>query len=276
LDEVGSLDIEGIHFVPAGLSRNDGKDELKLSAGSASATATLTLKTGQTLVAHVALKDGRVLDLDTEVKPPRPQVTLLSKSVQIGLTPSAIKLGHEDDLPQDGQVSFFLKTEMPATFPRTEKIEVGTEDGSAAVLLSLAEGTLFLEDPQTVLATLQPLKGFGPSVFGPLRFRAVAANGEQGDWHPLVKLVRIPTLKEVRCPDSPDKQCTLIGQNLFLLGSVASDSQFARSVTVRSDFVDSRLNVPRPNGTLLYIKLRDDPLVVNKAVLPVLPESTGD
>jgi hypothetical protein len=30
--------------------------------------------------------------------------------------------------------------------------------------------------------------------------------------------------------------------------------------------------VPRPNGTLLYIKLRDDPATVNRLVLPVFPE----
>jgi hypothetical protein len=30
--------------------------------------------------------------------------------------------------------------------------------------------------------------------------------------------------------------------------------------------------VPRPNGTLLYIKLRDDLSVVNPVALPVLPE----
>jgi hypothetical protein len=36
--------------------------------------------------------------------------------------------------------------------------------------------------------------------------------------------------------------------------------------------VDSTLSVPRPNGTLLYIKLRDDPKTVSALVLPVLPE----
>jgi hypothetical protein len=36
--------------------------------------------------------------------------------------------------------------------------------------------------------------------------------------------------------------------------------------------VDSTLSVPRPNGTLLYLKLRDDPSTVNMMVLPVLPE----
>jgi hypothetical protein len=102
--------------------------------------------------------------------------------------------------------------------------------------------------------------------------RAVAENGERGDWQPLARLVRIPSLKEVHCPDSPDKSCSLIGQNLFLIDSVASDSQFAHSVSPPVGFMDSALTVPRPNGTLLYIKLRDDPSAVNKASLPVLPE----
>jgi hypothetical protein len=30
--------------------------------------------------------------------------------------------------------------------------------------------------------------------------------------------------------------------------------------------------VPRPNGTLLYVKLRDDPSTVDTVVLPVLPD----
>ncbi|MFZ0902258.1 MAG: hypothetical protein WB616_24275 [Candidatus Sulfotelmatobacter sp.] len=270
LDEVAGLELDGIHFAPAGLSRADGKDRLQLSSSNpAAATA---LQASKELVAHVALKDGRVLDLDTVVEPPRPRVTLLNQSVRSGLTPSVIRLANADDLPQDGEISFFLKTEIPATFPRAEKIEVATDDGSAEVALSLADGTLVLEDSQTVLGTLRPLKSFGPSVFGPLRVRPVSENGERGDWQPLAKLVRIPSLKEVRCPDSPDKPCNLIGQNLFLIDSVASDSQFAHNVAVPVGFADTNLSVPRPNGTLLYIKLRDDPSAVNRAALPVLPE----
>jgi hypothetical protein len=274
LDEVAGLELDKVKFAPAGLSRSDGKDELRLSASSASATA--PFEAGQTLVAHVTLKDGRVLDLDTTIDPARPRVSLLSKSIQPGPVPSVIHLGNQDVLPQDGQMSFFLKTEIPAAYPRDEKIEIGTEDGSTSALFSIEKGTLFLEDPQTVVVTLQPLKTFGPSVFGPLRYRAISGNGERGDWQPLVKLVRIPTLKEVHCPDSPDKPCTLIGQDLFLLDSVASDPQFLHNVPVPGSFVDSGLSVPRPNGTLLYIKLRDDPSVVNKAALPVLPEPSGD
>jgi hypothetical protein len=270
LDEVAGLELDSIHFAPVGLSRADGKDQLELSASNpAAATA---LQPNKKLIAHITLKDGRMLDLDTVVEPPRPRVTVLNKSVQSGPTPSVIRLGNADELPQDGQISFFLKTEIPATFPRTEKIEVGTDDGSADVFLSLADGALVLEDAQIVMGTLRPLKSFGPSVFGPLRVRPVSENGERGDWQPLAKLVRIPSLKEVRCPDSPDKPCSLIGQNLFLIDSVASDSQFSHNISVPVGFADSTLSVPRPNGTLLYIKLRDDPSAVNSAALPVLPE----
>lgn len=269
LDEVSGLDLANVHFAPAGLFRTDGKDKLQLSVAP---PATPAFEAGQKLVAHVDLKDGRILDLDTTIDPPRPHVTLLSKTVQRGSIASGIHFANQDDLPQDGQISFFLKTNVPASFAHDEKIEVSTEDGSSTALFSFADGTLFLEDPQTVLVSFQPLKKFGTSVFGALRFRPVDANGETGDWQSLVKLVRVPTLKEIRCPDSPDKPCTLVGENLFLLDSVASDSQFVHNSPVPASLVDSGLAVPRPNGTLLYVKLRDDPSTVNKVVLPVLPE----
>jgi hypothetical protein len=100
----------------------------------------------------------------------------------------------------------------------------------------------------------------------------VTADGGNGEWQPLTTVVRLPALKEVRCPASPDKQCALSGTNLFLIDSVASDAQFTHTVSVPVGFVSSTLTVPRPNGTLLYLKLRDDPSVVNMAVLPVLPD----
>jgi len=123
-----------------------------------------------------------------------------------------------------------------------------------------------------VMALFDPLKTFGPSAFGPLRFRPIAEDGEKGDWQPLATLVRIPSLKEVHCPDSPDKQCELSGSNLFLIDSLASDQLFTHTVSVPIGFADSTLSVPRPNGTLLYIKLRDDPATVNTLTLPVLPD----
>jgi hypothetical protein len=82
----------------------------------------------------------------------------------------------------------------------------------------------------------------------------------------------LPTLKEIRCPDSPDKQCKLSGANLFLIDSVASDPQFTHNAPVPAGLMDSSLSVPRPNGTLLYVKLRDDPVIVSTLVLPVYPD----
>jgi hypothetical protein len=271
LDEVSSFELKGIRFVPTKLSRADRKDELQLAVAGSSSPADV-LQTNEKLVARVDLKDGRVLDLQTTVEKPRPKVTLISKSVQPGPTRSSVHLEDQDELPQDGRLSFFLKTEVPESFPRNEKIEVSSLDDSFHVSLSVAEGNLILQNSETVLAVLDPLKSFGPSAFGPLRFRPVEIDGGNGDWQPLATLVRIPTLKEVRCPDSPDKQCRLIGSNLFLIDSVASDPQFTHAISVPIGFSDSTLSVPRPNGTLLYIKLRDDSAKAEPLILPVLPD----
>lgn len=272
LDEVATLDLNGIHFAPAGLTRVEQQDELKLAASDPKATS--SLHAGDKLQAQVALKDGRTLALQTAVEAPRPKISLLSKNVQPASTPNSalIHFANGDDLPQDARLSFLLKSEIPSDFPRSEKIEIANQDESSHVLLTLAEGGLTLQDSQTILATFDPLKAFGASVFGPLRFRPVDGNGMAGDWQPLASIVRVPALKEVTCPDSPDKQCNLIGTNLFLLDSIASDSEFKHSAPVPVGFSQSSIAVPRPNGTLLYLKLRDDPASVNYVALPVLPE----
>ena len=270
LDEVNSFELNGVRFLPAKLSRADQKDELRLAVAEGAPAAELAPESK--VVAHVALRDGRVLDLQTTVEPPRPKVALVSKTVQPGPTASPVRLGNSDELPQDGKLSFSLKSEVPDKFPRTEKIEVAASDDSFRVLLSVADGNLVMQDSQNLLAVLEPLKNFGPSAFGPVHFRAVDADGAKGDWIPLVNLVRLPGFKEIRCPDSPDKPCRLSGTNLFLLDGVASDAQFTHNVPVAVGFMESTLTVPRPNGTLLYIKLRDDPATVSSVVLPVLPE----
>src|SRR5215813_1107539 len=270
LDQVNSFELNGIRFSPAKLTRVERKDVLYLAAPDPAATG--KFQTNENLVARVALKDGRVLDLQTKVQPPRPRVSLLSKSIQAGPSASGIRLGDQDLLPQDGKVTFFVKSELPEKFDRNEKIEVASEDESFRATLGVAEGNLVMQDAETVMAVLEPLKAFGASAFGPLRFRAISEDGRRGDWIPLAKLVRLPSLKEIRCPDSPDQQCRLGGSSLFLLESVASDQQFTRTTPVPAGFADSSLRVPRPNGTLLYLKLRDDPSTAVIAVLPVLPD----
>lgn len=203
------------------------------------------------------------------VQPPRPRVTLISKVIQPGSSPttSVIRLEDQDELPQNAKLSFSLKTLSPATFSRDEKIEVATQDESASALLSIADGSLTLQDTQTVVAVLDPMKNLGPSAFGPLRFRPLAADGEKGDWQPLVHLVRLPEVKEIQCPNNPDTPCTVTGSQLYLLDSVASDPELQQSTPVPEGFAASQLSVPHPDNGVLYIKLRDDPSAVNQLVL---------
>ncbi len=269
LDQVESLDVNGIRFTPGALTRANQQDELKLT--TADADAKTKLHPGDSLTIHATLKDARVLDLKSEVEAQRPAVTLLSKSIQVeqSSSPSAVKLGSQEELPQNGHLNFFLKTQAPENFLPAEKIEVATADESFRVTLSFKDGSLTPQDSKTVLAALDPMKLLGPSAFGPLKFRPVSGDGTNGDWQSLVNLVRVPLLTGVRCPSDPEKQCTLSGDKLFLLDSVSTDADFANPVKVPEGFVEDALAIPPPKGKTLYIKLRDDPQTIDTVALPL-------
>ena len=270
LDQVTSLEVDGLHFVPDGLSRANQQDELKVVSHEPSVSN--RLQAGESVLIHVALKDGRALDLNTAVEGPRPRVNILSKNVQLDASslPSTVRLQIQDELPQDGRLNFFLKTQVPENFPPTEKIEVATADGSFSVLLSEKDGNLTAQDSKTVFAALNPMKLLGPSAFGPLKFRPIAEGGLDGDWQPLITLVRVPVLEGIRCEPGAEKQCTLNGDKLFLIDAVSSDPDFSNSVTVPDGFVAAALTIPQPKGKTLYLKLRDDPSAVVTADVPVL------
>jgi hypothetical protein len=115
LDEVANVAIGEVHFTTSALTRAGDEDELQLQAsGSAGASP----RAGDKLTAHVTLKDGRVLELATTVRPSRPKVTLISKIIQPNSTaaPSPIQLDGQDELPQNATLSFSLKTQVPAAF----------------------------------------------------------------------------------------------------------------------------------------------------------------
>ena len=270
LDQVTSLEVDGLHFVPDGLSRANQQDELKVVSHEPSVSN--RLQAGESVLIHVALKDGRALDLNTAVEGPRPRVNILSKNVQLDASslPSTVRLQNQDELPQDGRLNFFLKTQVPENFPPTEKIEVATADESFSVLLSEKDGNLTAQDSKTVFAALNPMKLLGPSAFGPLKFRPIAEGGLDGDWQPLITLVRVPVLEGIRCERAAEKQCTLNGDKLFLIDAVSSDPDFSNSVTVPDGFVAAALTIPQPKGKTLYLKLRDDPSAVVTADVPVL------
>jgi len=280
LDQVASLDLNGVRFNPGALSRANDQDELKMSLAPPAVQA--SFQPDQKLLAMVALKDGRTLPLSVTISTPRPEVKLITKSIQplqstsqspLQTTPSApnpsplqIHLSAADELPLNARLSFAMKAVVPDHFPRTQTIDVATEDESLHTTLSVTNDNLVLEDATTAVATLDPQTDLGASAFGPLKFRAVSENGATGDWQPLAQLVRLPTLTQVKCVKVPAKQCTLTGSNLFLIDAIAGDPDFTNSISVPEGYADLTMVVPHPDATkTLYIKLRDDPSVVNTA-----------
>jgi len=269
LEEVNGLELNGVKFTP--VESEDPKKTGSLELAAQDFATASALKPAKSAQAKVTLKDGRNVEIAATIEEPRPKVELASKNLQPGSSP--VRFVRPDTLPQDARLSFFLKAQIPAEFRRTEKIEVATVDGGFSTMLSQAEGSLVQQDASSVLAIFDPLKTFGPAAYGAVQFRAVEENGAKGDWQPLAMLVRVPMLKEVRCPDSQEEHCSLRGTNLFLLDSVASDSGFRAAVSVPAGYVGDSLPVPRPYGTRLYVKLRDDPGTLGTVSLPVLPDA---
>jgi hypothetical protein len=276
LDQVASLTMNNVTFVPGTLTSHAGSDELTMVAQDNQAAS--NLKAAPPAAAKVALQDGRSLAVPAAIESSRPRVTLIGKSVQPSLpdNDSNIQLTDAEELPQDAYLAFSIRAQSPATLSHDESVDVATSDETSAATLSLANGGLTLENAQTAVATLIPAKAFGPSTFGPLKFR-VSVKGISSDWQPLTNLVRLPVLKELKCPATTELACKLVGSNLFLIDSVAGDPEFTHAVTVPDGFLGSALPVPHPAGPL-YIKLRDNPRIINATRLTVqqLPAPADD
>jgi hypothetical protein len=269
LDEVAKAELAGIALKPSKLKRVQDFDQLGMTTDD----STADLEPGKAYVAKVQLQDGRQLKVPVTVEPPRPQVTLLNKGIQeeASANPSPVHLVSPDDLPVDGKLVFFLKSRVPANFPRDEQVEVAAVDGSFRTVLSLADASLMLEDAKTAMGTVEPLARFGASAFGPVQMRAMSAEGVTGDWLPLGTLVRVPGFKELRCPRAASKPCTLTGTNLFLASSIGPTPDFNNATDVPPDFTGTLLSVPRPANGILYLRLRDDPGTVQALTMAVLP-----
>jgi len=270
LDEVASLKVKDIEFKPGTLTSVKGDDKLAMEAVNSKAAS--ALEPGQTLPAVATLRDGRTLNVTATVDAARPRVSLISKFVQEDggagdeAAKSNIQILNPDELPQNAVLLFSLKAETPENFSRAEEIEVATKDGAYSTTLTLADG-LTLQDRHIAVARLDPAKAFGSSAFGPLRFRVVS-DGVDGDWQPLGTLVRLPNFESLKCDDDPNVACKLRGTNLFLVDSIAPNQQFTNPVQVPDGFPGRVLPVPHPvDGGELYVKLRDDPAVVNVVTL---------
>jgi hypothetical protein len=279
LDEVVSLTFKGGQFLPGELTSRNGIDELPMVAKDPQSA--IGLKPERNIAAKVSLKDGRVFPLLGVIDAPRPAATLLGTVVQPSPSSqsSNIQLSEQTELPQDATLTFSLRTQYPAAFAHDETVEVATGDESSTATLNFANGGVMLENSQVAVATLNPAKAFGGAAFGPLQYR-VSAKGVAGDWQPLVNLVRLPALRDLKCPPTPELACKLSGSNLFLIDSISADPRFTQSVKVPDGFLGSALPVPHPVTGSLYVKLRDNPSTVNATSLvmqelPAAPEAAS-
>jgi len=159
-----------------------------------------------------------------------------------------------------------------AKFDRSMKLEIATSDESASIQLGFPDGGLVLQDAETARVKINPSKSFGPSVFGELRFCAVDAKGSKGDWQPLTRLLRLPKITRIVCPENVEKLCRLEGSDLFLIHALSADEKFTAPVVVPAGFAETSISVPRPIGAVFYLKLRDAPEIVNRLLVPVFPE----
>jgi len=249
LSSVGSVEMAGETFMPA----NGGDDStMHLEAKTA-----VTPKDGDE--AKAKLKDGRVLTVKVAAQAARPALSLVSMTAspadESGTMP--VVLGGKDEISLHGKLTFVITTHE--VFPRTQKVEIATADGSLKALLSLADNNLVLQDEHTAVATLDPLKAFGQSAFGPLAIRPVAADGSTGDWTRLGVLVRTPKISAINCT-AADATCTVDGNDLFLVQTFGADKDFSKSADVPTGFAQGEFTVPMPaDGTTVYLRLRDDP-----------------
>jgi hypothetical protein len=267
LDETAKLELNGVEFDPGKLTSANGSDELVMERKGKDGAA---LVAGSNAKADVYLKDGREIHLDVKIGPARPVVSLIGKDIEPSSRDTGtragragnIQLTNKDELAEDAKMTFSVRAQKPGQISRDVKVEVATEDDSASTILSAKDGTLTREDRSVAVARLDPAKAFGGSAFGPLKFRVIEGDA-QGDWQPLATLVRLPGLRALQCPATVNQPCNLEGDNLFLLDSIAGDPQFKNPTVVPDGFPGAELQVPHPASGRLYVKLRDDPTVVN-------------
>lgn len=280
LEQVREMRVGKAVFHPAGAPATTASDGLRVMLAGGDVGG---MRAGDTESGEVALEDGRTLRAGFTVLPGRPALRLLSVHYTLP-QPSPIQLSNRDDLPVSAHLAFSLRTEKP--MPRDGVVELGSEDGALSTKLSVASGSLVLEDKHTVLAELDPEKVFGRSAFGPVRMRLMLQDGTASDWVPLGTLVRLPGLQQLQCAPGTaagsaataaaaaggsnaanPTDCTLSGTSLYLIREVATDAGFEHPTEVPDGFVGTSLEIPRPSGGQFFLKLRDDPEQTDAVVM---------
>ena len=270
LNAVTGVTLGEAKFQPGALTVDGDTETLALNA-----PAGARLAPGETEAA-VALNDGHVDRLEVAVSPPRPIVSLIEKSFRLAEPPDAqarIVLADKDLAPSGAQITFSLRAEAPTAFKGDEKVEIANAAGQVLTTLTTQAG-LTLADSQVAIASLDTGKAFNASTAGALSFRIVRA-GAASHWRPLATLVRLPKLEGVTCPADRKKPCALSGSNLFLIDALSATPDFGAPVQVPAGYTAATLEAPRPTAGKLYLRLHDDPDVVNVVTLAAAPQRSG-
>ncbi len=273
LDEVAALNIAGVLFKPGALTSSGGEDQLAFVADDASAAA--ALRAGQIATAKVTLKDGRTAHLRVDIAAARPKVALIGTSVAADQAAGAIpvELGDQDEMPQTARLTFSVRADAPTSLSDGPVVQVATDDGAASTTLTATNG-LTREDAHVVVATMDPAKALGAAASGALKFRLID-DGAASDWQPLVKLVRLPVIRELKCQSGRASPCELVGSDLFLIQSISSNETFDHAVEVPEGFPGAAIPTPHPVADRLFVRLRDDPTATARLVLPARPTAAA-
>jgi hypothetical protein len=204
--------------------------------------------------------DAEKIAIAGPAEPPRFAATIIARHVErpSQTAPVAILLDKQDQVPADATLRVSLRAADGMRFTSRTTVEIAAGGGDASATLGVAKG-LTIADPQIAIATIQPSGVLGPSAFGPLRARVVQ-DGVAGEWLPIGTLVRLPVIRQLRCPDdAAAPACELSGDNLFLIGSVSATPAFENPATIPSGYPGNSIQVPRPAGKSLYVRWHDDP-----------------
>jgi hypothetical protein len=270
LRTVSAVTLGGAKFLPGELTADGETETLALTAAS-----DVRLSPGEAEAA-VTLDDGRVDRLEVAVGAARPTVSLIDKSFRLDEPADAtgkIVLANKDLAPSGAQITFSLRAEPPTAFRGDEKVEIGNAAGQVLTTLTTQAG-LTLADSQVAIVSLNTGKAFNASTAGALSFRVVRA-GAASHWRPLATLVRLPKLDGLACPADRKKPCALSGSNLFLIDALSATPGFGEPIQVPAGYTAQSLDAPHPTGGRLYLRLHDDPDVVNVVTLPTAPARSG-
>lgn len=259
LDQVQTLEVAGLTFTAGALTRDmGGGDRLALTTEA----NTETVATGTT-DAKVTLKDGRTTTVRATVTPPRPRIELVSRNVEMPAAEHQLALGLPDyALAPEASLTFSVRVINTRLSPG-DAIEVATANDASSSKLTVASGQLQLIGADVAVASIVPKDALGPAAVGPIKIRLLQGD-LTGEWQPLARVVRLPALREVACTGAA---CQLTGDGLFLIAAVASDAEFQKAQTVPVGFVGNKLDVPKPTGGTLYLRLHDAPEDVIKVAV---------